>query len=114
MNTKMKIKVPFNDLNVGKKELNLKKLNEMYDKFEFVESCDDLIHFDVADNNENIFAIIINVKGISKPKARLNVYNIIQNYKVYTDCEFIFLPSITEENQVIKLSNTDKVVELLH
>jgi hypothetical protein len=112
---KTKIKIPLFGLNDNQKITQLKQMNDnYYNKFDFVESNDDLIHFDIIDNNDNIFAVIININGESRQKAENKCYNIIEKYKIYTDCEFVFLPNYIQENQIIKLSNTNKIVELLH
>ena len=80
----------------------------------FVESNDDKIHFGFINSTDNIFGVIINIKGYSTQKAKYESYKIVTKYKtIYDDCEFIFLPSKTEKNQIIKLTNTDKMVDLL-
>lgn len=112
---KTKIEIPLFGLNDNQKIIQLKKLNDNYDKkYEFNESYDDSIHFNIVNNEENIFAVVINLNGKTRLKAQNKTYEIIEKYKIYTDCEFIYLPSITEENKIIKLSNTNKIVELLH
>lgn len=112
---KAKIKIPLFGLKDYQKKIQLKELNDDYNnKYEFVESYDDLIHFDIVNNEENIFVVVINVNGMSRMKAQNKIYEIIEKYKIYTDCEFIYLPSNTEENKIIKLSNSNKIVDILH
>lgn len=112
---KTKIEIPLFGLNDNQKIIQLKELNDNYNnKYEFNESYDDLIHFNIVNNEENIFAVVINVNGENRMNAQNKIYKIIEKYKIYTDCEFIYLPSNTEENKIIKLSNTNKIVELLH
>jgi hypothetical protein len=112
----IKIEVPLRGLDKYQKETQLKELYEYYNnKYDFIESKDDMIHFDCKyDNVDNIFGIIINVDNSeTRYNAQERIYNIIEKYKIYDDCEFIWLPSNTQENQVVKLSNTTKIVDLL-
>jgi len=111
---KINIKIPILGLNTKQEEETLKNINDKYnDKYTFEKSEDDKIHFSKLNNKENIFAIIINVKNISRMKAQQYCSDIITEYQKYSDCEFIYFPSNTEENKIVKLTETDKEIELL-
>jgi len=121
----LKIQVPKPE-GLNKKQLK-KQLQELqfeydslFDKFYtkieiiFTYSKDNYCHFEKLEIDENIFAFLINVKDITRQQAEQRCWEVMKNYEKYDDCLIIWLPSVIEEDKIVKLTNTTKNIELCH
>lgn len=117
MKEKIKIQIPVVGLSKSQAKQQLEQIcSEYEDEFIFEASPDEEYHIEKINSKEDIFAIMVNVEGMTRQQAEHYVYDLLVKYKNYNNMleyKFIFLPTNNEKNQVIKLTNTDKEVELL-
>ena len=88
-------------------------MNSNYDNCEITESNDDNIQFSKVNTTDNIFGIIINVKGLSRQRAEIKIWDLMEKYNIYDDCEFIFFPSSTQESQIVNITNSKKIIKMI-
>ena len=110
---KIEIQIPIpKTLSTQQSKTFLNEINETYNsKYKFIASLDNIIHYNMVDNDEKIFLIIVNTKDLTLQESLNKQYSYKQIYeKNYNDCEFIILPSEFEEMQIIKLTRTEKSI----
>ena len=97
---------------------HLNMINDEYDNCEINYSNDEFIHYQKDDTDEKIFLIIINLEDMnSRQQAETYVWKIMKKYEKFEKedgLEIVWLPTQNEEDKIIKLTNTDYNLELLH
>ena len=112
---KIKLEIPLYGLEDYMKEKTLKDLNNSYDICEIVESLDGEIHYNILDNEENIFLFLVNVKDMSRIKAEQLLDNYFEKIKAkYPNYDVIYLPTydIDGEYKSINLTKSKNDIEL--
>jgi len=110
---KIEIRIPMSEYDETTKQKVLDHTSEKFgDKYDINESEDDDIHFGQLDTEDDRFLVILNVSGMTRFDAQEHAYKCMQELKyAYSDCEFVIIPSKTQESRVIPLTNTKRVID---